>query len=203
MDIIEIEKHKLIIKNSKNLISVVFDNDKSILTDIIIRSEKALEEVNNTELTIVDPTKTEIGRFSKVIKSIINTRFVKPLLRDDSSDYLYDFICNEHYIFDINSRESFYEAESLCCSCRKKIIDSDIETDRLYEEEWNMKNEFKKACNKLLLEKDLCLKHILLSRKFGVYPDANPLAKSIKDTIKNEIIKAFQEQNEELITKYI
>ena len=83
------------------------------------------------------------------------------------------------------------------------IKNIDKKTKCYYDVTYCIKEEFKKACNKTYFNNDLMMKFILLSRRVRNGDINKDLHLAIKDIIHIQIKKTFQEQNEELIKKYI
>jgi hypothetical protein len=118
-----------------------------------------------------------------------------------------DFIpCENHkelFIYNDGEEEWFYNEEKYCDSCKKEQFKIDEEIKNSYKKQNKIRDECKKACKKTVFTEDLMLKYILLIRKGRNRHYQEPLLLAIKATIRTEILKTFQEQNQKSITKYI
>jgi len=207
---IEIEQHKLIIKYSKELLKVCFKNDIDYLQKIIKKSEEIIKDYNNTNLTVTDITKKEKGIWKAAVKKIVYGKYCNHIIKkiQDKISELYndDYICDDHkdlYTSSDGTKDWFYNVDKFCDTCKKEHVKRDIEQKKYQEKIDNIREEFKKACNKTFFSYDLMLKFILLNRKIENICKTEPLQLAIKETIHNEILNTFQNQNKELIIKYI
>jgi len=210
MELIEIEQHKLIINNCKKLLNVSFENDIDYLTNIINKSKNIINKYNNENLTIVDVTKKESGLWNSTIKKLVYGKYYNPIIKkinkhyDTSQDF--EYACEEHkgiYTYEDGTEDWFFNVDKFCSICKKEYLKRKNETKKHYKKIEKIKIKFKNACNNTIFCKDLRLKCILLNRRIPNHDKVEPLLLAIKDTIRNEILKTFQEQNEILITKYI
>ena len=210
MEAIEIEQHKLIVKNCKELLKVSLENDIDYLRNIINKSKNIIDNYNNENLTIVDVTKKEIGLWKSTIKKLVYGRYYNSIIKkidshDDRSED-FEYACEEHkdiYTYRDGAQDWFFNVDKFCSTCKKEYLKRDNETKIYYQNELNIQIEFKNACNNTIFCKDLRLRYILLNRRIPNKYKVEGLLLSIKDTIHTEILKTFQEQNEILITKYI
>jgi len=211
MELIEIEQHKLIVQNCKELLRVSLQNDVDYLRNIIEKSTNIIDKFNNENLTIVDVSKTEIGSWTSTIKKVVYGKYYNAIINslnkhnyDRSDDY--EYICEEHKIFYTHKDGSegwSYDVDKFCITCKKEYLKRERESIDYYTNKKNIKTEFKNACNNTVFCKDLMLKYILLNRRIPNQYKVEPLLLAIKDTIHTEILKTFQRQNKILITKYI
>lgn len=210
MELIEIEQHKLIVKNCKELIKVSLENDIDYLQNIINKSKNIIDNYNNENLTIVDVTKKESGLWKSTIKKVVYGKYYNPIIKnldnhyDRSEDF--EYACEEHkdiYNHKDGTQEWFYNVDKFCPTCKKEYLKREKETKDFYKNIENIKSEFRDSCNKTIFCKDLRLKCILLNRKIPNQYKVEPLLLAIKETIHTEILKTFQNQNQKLITKYI
>jgi len=226
----EIVRHKIIVEKCEELIEFVSKQDEMTVNVIMEKSKAAINKYNEEKLTICNPTKSELGKWSLAIKSIVNARLVKPLLYPDEAFAwrFDDFFCcdcrnvkftlenywdmpadefgnnllKKHYeIYEDGADEYLFVLESLCHDCRAKYLDHIKYLDNCKKENEAIKNEFSKACNNTIFSEDLMLKHIYIMRNYGCY-NTDPIIVSVKETIKTKILQTFVEQNQELLTKF-
>ncbi len=160
MDLLDIERNKLITERCNSLLKVADNCDVEYLQSIIDKSNDALNTYNKSELTVCNPTNVELGKWDSIVKNVVITYYYKPFYKIHESNI-------DYYLSKTHKKEFF-----VCCD------------------------------NTLFCEK-LIHRNILLSRKTKNKIKLNPLEKALKQSIKTEILKTFQEQNKELINKYI
>mgnify|MGYP001329888024 CR=1 FL=1 len=210
---IDIEQHKFVVDRATELLQVALSKDIEYIKSIIHISQEAIDSYNKKNLTIADPTKRELGLFSSKVKSVICGRYFNPLEREmiasrPVSD-VYEYLCDEcekkkEYDTDYDGVEyEYYDECKFCKTCKNEYHKRREEISASYKQRDKIKAEFSEACDKTLFCDDLRSKSILLSRNITDHSKLNPLQIAIRDVIHNEIIKAFQEQNQKLITKYL
>jgi hypothetical protein len=209
MEAIEIEQHKLIIKNGNELLKVLLLCDVDFLQNIISKSKNIIDNYNNSNLTIVDVSKQETGIWKSTIKKVVYGKYYNSIIKKigryyDDDDF--NYVCDEHrtyYTCDDGSEDWFYNVDIFCITCKKEHLKREQDAKKFYKKIDDIKDELKNACNKTIFSKDLKLKCILLNRRIQNQYKVEPLFLAIKETIHIQILKTFQEQNEILITKYI
>jgi hypothetical protein len=205
MDLIEIEQHKLIVEKGKELLKVCFKSEIDYLQNLIDDSKSKIDEHNNRELTVFDITQKEKGIWNRTVNGIIWYKYYKPILNKNIIP-VEDFIpCEDHavhYTYEGNN-ETYYDEEKYCEDCRKKCDEEDKAWEKNQKTIERFSLECKDACRKTIFSEDLMLKYILLIRKGRNRHYQEPLLLAIKATIRTEILKTFQEQNQKSITKYI
>lgn len=215
-------QHELIVKRCKSLMEVCVPEDVSFIQGILDKSQAIVDDNNKNKKTVTDITNTERSKWMAAVNIILDHKFCKKLAFDwtdfhySSSTYIEsgDFYCKEctekrhkHNASQVGIswmyKEYFYMRENICDDCAIKY-DSLLEradmardkVDELYE-------DFKESVDKTIFPEDLMINHIFTGRKYRNNSEGNrTLIKAVRDTIKTEIIKTFQEQNQEFLTKY-
>jgi len=146
MDLLEIERLKLVSLKSKELLSVLSGECESgIINNLLNRTEQIISHYNRQNLTVIDVTNKEKGIFKSAIKKVVLGCFFNKLGKE------------------------------------------------------NLREDFKKRCDKLKLEEDFILKYTLFSRQCNrMFPNA--LEKALLNTFHSVIINEFAKQNEEFLT---
>jgi len=213
----DIEQHKLILEKGKELLKVAFDSDKHLISEIVNKSKNIIDNYNTEKLTVADVTKWEKGTFKGVTKTILKPYFFKDyLVRYEKKCFDAGYIENLHnsdLICDnckeIRVCESEYgkhnisfikEIEELCVNCKQKAIITYDLYEKLNNEYDEVDRVFKESIENTDFSIELMNKYILLNRKKN---DVNyDLEKAIRDNLRLQIIKEYQEQNQNLINKY-
>lgn len=203
---IEIEQHKLIVEKSKELLDVCLDDDREYIKSVIEKSQQKINDFNEKNLTVVDFFKKELGSWSSTVKKIIYAKYCNPIIdsidfKDESENY--EYMCEKHKIYDDSFDDWFFDLKDLCESCKNEYYKREKNYIDFYKKKQKIFNEFKNACEKTNFSEELKAKYILLNRKVEDIYKLKPLEKSIKEVIRIEILKTFQKQNQELITKYL
>lgn len=201
---LDVERNKLIVSRCNKLLEVCLDSEKETIETIRDNAKYKLDEYNNKKITVVNPTNREIGRWKASVRALIKNRFLKQI--EDRKVYTkeeYDFICESHRIYDESKHDVwFYDYENACDSCRSRIDEIENSWKAHYDLVNKAKDEFYKAIDNTILEDKLMERFVLVGRKIK-RSDNNPLEKPIRESIHTQFLKEFQEQNKELITKYL
>jgi len=196
--------------------------DVSFIQGILDKSQAIVDENNKKNKTVTDITNTERSKWIVALERILSHKFCKQLAYD-WMDFEYnsivdiergDFYCEEctRKRAEHKAREErlsriyrkyFYMRENICDDCSVKYnllaeryYRAEAKVDELYE-------DFKKSVDKTIFPEDLMINHIFTGRKYRNNNEGNrTLIKAVRETIKTEIIKTFQEQNQEFLTKY-
>lgn len=209
--LIENQRHKLIIEKGKEFLKVAFDSDKEGVKKIIATSKNCLTKFNKKEFTIVDLTEVEKRRFITSTKRIIVGQFVNSKARElgkKISEYKTCKDCEKHkeHSLWLGVKEWHVDYDKLCVKCQNYFygIDRKIKlTNNLVDK---IEQEFLDACLKTVFSSDLRNRYVMYKRmkiNNGGYYKSNFLDRAIADSLKIEVMSVFQEQNKQLITKYI
>lgn len=201
---LDVERNKLIVSRCNKLLEVCLDSEKETIETIRDNAKYKLDEYNNKKITVVNPTNKEKGRWKMSARALIKNRFLKQI--EDKMVYTkgeFDFICESHRIYDESKHDAwFYDYENTCDSCRSRIDEIKTSWKAHYDLVNKAKDEFYKAIDNTILEDKLMERFVLVGRKIK-RSDNNPLEKTIRESIHTQFLKEFQEQNKELITKYL
>lgn len=206
MDLIEIEKHKLIVNRCDFLLDVLSEEDYSIVNDIRVKSDNILNQYNNKELTVINPSNTEKGLFFSMVKKVIYGEFLNPIIKKYTKyNYHYEFICDDCKIYDNDNKEDWYfDDDKLCVKCKKQYSEMEMNKKEYYDTIDFIRKEFHNKCNTLHFSQDFINKYILLNRKSPTsdYNNRSSLEKVLRETFHTLVKAEFEKQNIELITKY-
>ena len=75
MDILEIEQHRLVLKRAESLMKVAFDSDKQYLKNIISNSKGMIDNFNKENLTVLDVSNIERGRWVFSTNALIHNKY--------------------------------------------------------------------------------------------------------------------------------
>ena len=202
------EQHKVIVERCKDLIQVVFIEDKDIVKEIMNKSQLKVEEYNNENSIVINPTKYELSTFKSTAKRVVNGKYAnvfiktleKPKYEDDYLDYLCDKEQKEKHE-NITWDYEYYNPDSFCDKCKEEFYKRQKSSYEFQDEKSRIINEFQDACGNTYFEDDLKLRSISLSRSI-VFGNPTELQKVLKKKIHQEILLAFEQQNKELLKKY-
>jgi hypothetical protein len=202
------EQHKLIVERCKDLLQVVFIEDKDIVKEIMNKSQLKVEEYNNENSIVINPTKYELSTFKSTAKRVVNGKYAnvfiktleKPKYEDDYLDYLCDKEKKEKHE-NITWDYEYYNPDSFCDKCKEEFYKRQKSSYEFQDEKSRIINEFQNACENTYFEDDLKLRSISLSRSI-VFGNPTELQKVLKKKIHQEILLAFEQQNKELLKKY-
>ena len=185
----DIEQHKLILEKGKELLKVAFDSDKDLISNIINNSKNVVDNYNTEKLTVTDVSNKENGLW----KSTLKIREKYNFEYDDE-----DILCGNC----LYSLQEIFEDVKYCSFCEPKIEQNKKIKEKYYNEIEILKDLYLKSIEKTNFSSDLKYKYILLTRKIGrYYQFATEIQKTIKESLRLQIIRNYQEQNQELINK--
>lgn len=210
MDIIDIEKHKLIVSKTKELLILLNGSDFDFVKLINEKSSRIINNYNNENLTIVDASKTELGIFNSNIKKMVYANYLNPYIKNikppvDYSEKFEEYACIEHYVpytYDDGSIELYYNVSKFCLKCKNEYEKRLIPYENYIKQISKITNIFSNACDKTKFPKDLILKQILFRRKINNKYKLNSLEKALKETLQQQMLIHFENKNKKLILKY-
>lgn len=210
MDLIEIERHKLIIERCKLLLEIADSIDMINIKNIMTVSEKIIISYENHNFTVVNPSKREIGNFNGNVKLLVYGEFLNKILKDYelNNEYIYDdyqYVCMNCRIYDDeNDSESWGVApEKFCKKCNAEYKIRESKRDVFWKNKKIIEKEFKDACDKTFFDTNFINKWVFLKRKIAKRTNNNiDLQNALKDIMSTNIIDEFQNQNKELLIKY-
>tara|TARA_R110000868_G_scaffold3563_2_gene22510 strand:+ start:54 stop:665 length:612 start_codon:yes stop_codon:yes gene_type:complete len=199
----DIEQHKLILEKGKELLKVAFDSDKDLISNIINNSKNVVDNYNTEKLTVTDVSNKENGLWKSTLKKVIYANFFKKkfILIREKYNFEYDdedILCGNC----LYSLQEIFEDVKYCSFCEPKIEQNKKIKEKYYNEIEILKDLYLKSIEKTNFSSDLKYKYILLTRKIGrYYQFATEIQKTIKESLRLQIIRNYQEQNQELINK--
>jgi hypothetical protein len=210
MDLIEVEKHKLIVDKSKDLLILLDGENYDFVNKIKEDSNVFINKYNNKNIIVINPTPTEIGAFNSTIKKIIYARYLNPYLKTINRpvDYYEDFedyVCKEHftpYTYKDGTVEMYCNPADFCSKCKKEYNIRELKNEKYLKNISDITEIFKKACNETVFLKDLILNHILFRRKLKNPYKLNSLENALKDVLHQQMLMHFDNENKKLIIKY-
>jgi len=182
-DILEIERHKLIVSQSKLLLKLLQGDDAKAIEDILMRSKSEIDNHNNSARTICDITNIEDGKWRSTIKKVIIGKFTN-YFRDNRALGSYPYGC-----------EACNDSDVPCIECQKELAEYQAKREVAEKK----RDAFSRACEKTVFPDDLKFKYIILCRR-SMWPNQTPLELVLKELIHTEILSIFQSQNQELIS---
>lgn len=212
MDALIARRHSILLNKLNDLLPFVFEDDKELIKKIISKSKNIVYDYNSKKLTVLDASIKEDGLFRSNVKKIVAGRYYNPISKsmrltlDDI--YNYDFICEEHRVYDEKYKEYnglgwVYYDEDLCESCKHKVDEIESKVDNIYNEIECIRKEFNEACDRTIIDDELRNQYILFRRTYSWTTKLSPLQSALLESIYTGIFIAFQKQNKKLITKYI
>ena len=205
MDILEIEQHKLVLKRAKSLMKVAFDSDKQYLNNIISNSKGIIDNFNKENLTVLDVSNIERGRWVFSTNALIHNKYCKPIIEKMTIEFPPEdeCFCKEHYQYDEYLSEYIWQVDDFCDKCKKEYDKQCKEEEDFIRKKDIIIKEFSEAIKNNMWDEDLRLRCILFRRQIRNRHKLNPLERALDETIKIEIIVDFYNKNKELITKYL
>jgi hypothetical protein len=207
MELLELEQHRLVLERANLLIQVAFDSDKEYLKTMISNSKTIIDNFNKENLTVLDVDVVEDGKWRGAVKIMVRSEYARPIVKEMEYKRPHykeeDSFCKEHYQYDEIYKGFFWEEEQYCEKCKLELKRQKKESESYYSKIHKVEREFYVACDNTVFEEDLRLKYILFKRQIKNKHKLTPLETTLNKTLRNEIIKTFQNQNKELITKYL
>ncbi len=198
MNLLEIEQSKQIsIKCKELLLFLTDENEISFVKSIYNNSEKSINEFNNSNITTVNPTPTEIGKFHSAVKSYARSYF-KDKIKKVYPEYLVSCLnCQDMEKkadkenddnFKIGIYNEFKDYE-YCECCDKKWNEYDIKYDEVRNSNTVNTDFLYQELNNIKIDEYWMNAYILLSRKYWDITQIDELGKATKEIIKTEILK--------------
>lgn len=187
-DLIDIERHKIIVEKAEDLLKYITEFDRDSVEEIVNSTKRILDNYNNKHLTVVNITNTEKGKWISFLKCVVFAKY-----------FNHAFISRypRHIGRWNNSKEDKVYLLMYFRQARKNKAKYGI-TRR---NEAEKKGEINATIENTIYDDDLKHKYILLRRKY-TYPKTTNLSAAITDSIRFEVLKSYHEQNQELINKY-
>lgn len=189
----ELELIRLNEANNNLLKAIHFLNgdSKIIVENIINHNKRLIDEYNKKEITIINPTKTELGTIRSSLK-IMATRYL--VKHSNIKEYKQDFEFSERY--------ENCKCNMNCDLCKKESKESDLYYDKVYKLNKPYSDfllKIKELCDKTKISKDLISAKILLMRKHQNYFSYNKLETETNEFIKIKMLEQFIEQNKQFV----
>lgn len=201
------QQHKLIAEKCNELLKVVLIEDKDVIIEIMNKSLLEIENYNQENLTILNPTKTEIGLFNSMLKRIVDGKYIIPstklITKPESNNE--DYLCDKEELqkeeYDGKVIE-YYDYKLFCNDCKRESDKRDDLISDYYEKIKKIKLDFNNACNSTIIPNELLLRKISLGRSIidKYYP--TQIQKVLNKEIHKELMSIFEEQNKDLLKKY-
>tara|TARA_R110000782_G_scaffold255794_1_gene344674 strand:- start:20 stop:622 length:603 start_codon:yes stop_codon:yes gene_type:complete len=192
MDLLEIERIKKISIICKEML-ILLNNDFDInfIKKIYDKNEIIINDFNKKNITTINPTLKEIGKFNSAVKSYARTYF-KEILTKKYPDC--PELCNKCLLENniIESREKItgvIEDSFFCDNCKEEDYKYCKEFDEVHLNYDLKLNEIYSKVERLKIDKYWINAYILLSRKYYDIKFIDDLGKATKEIIKTEILK--------------
>jgi len=203
------QQHKLIVEKCNDLLNVVLIEDRDIIFSLLDKSKLHLENYNQQNLTVLNPTKTEIGLFNSIVKKIINRKYIVPTINEiikPKSAELFDYLCDKEELQDGGEWRGeiyeYYDFNLFCETCKKEYFSRYKLYDDYLTKIKDIIQEFKTACDNTIFPDNLILESVSLSRSIIIKYAPTELQKILKKEIHKKAFIVFEEQNKDLLIKY-
>lgn len=218
---LDAERNAMIIEKCKSLLKVCNPENENYIKLIIRKSKKIVNEYNKKNLTVVDISKNEGNRWKHITERILGNKIYYDIYKklEDKKDIItkedLDFICVEHrYSYVLNyygrlERQKYSPDDKdwlycdLCSKCEHeydKLHDNNYKIQDKIDE---LEKDFKEALENVTYQEGLKEKWVLLRRKIKLDKETTPIASVLTDTIHNQIVKDFSEQNNNFLKKHV
>lgn len=198
---VELELIRLEEANKLLLKAIVFlhGKEKSIIQCIVDSNKSLINEYNKSELTIINPKRSELGIISSSLKKIVIGFY---------SEYINKLII-------VKGNGLSYSERYHNCKCgSENLCEECVNENKEIEDFYDMKNELnkpydlildeiKERCNKTVLPKEIINAKILLMRKNPNYYQYNKLETETNEYLKIRMLEVFNEQNKDFINEKI
>lgn len=196
MKILKVEKHLRILKCCKE-ISQYVDVDNTI-NDLIVEAKNVIKNYNKEKLKAIDISLIEKGKWKSTIKKTIISEYVHKA--QNKYKYKEDILCQICTLKSNNNE--ILTLENCKPKCKELYYEIINYNSKITDNRQKIHSEFMNAVDNTKINDDLIQKYTLLSREIKDKNRLNDLEKSIKESIKIEMLKTFEEQNKKLILKY-
>ena len=154
-----IERHKLIFDKCLDLLKVCLNEDKDVLELILNKSKDFIDNHNKQNLSVINPSKYELGKLKASIKTIIRGVYVNPIIKEIPKPELsdYEFICKKCRIYEYDGDEWehldfikddwYYDERKLCKSCKTQLNELDKIHDGYYDKTVSVRKKFADLCD--------------------------------------------------------
>ena len=167
----------------EKIMLLIEDEDRNSLQEMINRYTRCINTLNRTNLSVINPTKSESGRILATLKRITTHHHLSSVL---------DKIMKDLPREPTQDSEDTYEIWLTWWNERRRRLDIyDVWVD-----------EIKELCDKTTISKTTKSAKILLGRRCNHY-NRSPLEKELNENIKLLMLQDFNNQNQEFITKTI
>lgn len=178
---------------SKSLVFLT-EQDKTIVESIINSNTKLIDSFNQKELTIINPTKKELGSVSSILKKIVISYLTK---KSNIVLFEKEFEYSERFN---NCR--CHETEKNCDECIEEYKEEDDfyrKINKLNKPYWDFVSKITELCSETKISQDLLNAKILLLRKHPKSYLRNKLEVETNEFIKIKMLEQFIEQNKEFV----
>lgn len=194
-----------LLKSLDVCLKYIDEEDKELVSSILNKYKKKVDEINNSTFKIIDPTNKELGSVRGALNNRVTTFYVKDVLEKYtyiSEAYYEDDLCKECGKL-LENEEYFESYNGECCK-------NYIEDFRKLEKKLSLFTIFKSDINNVLkcrlkkhkINKDNIDAKILLKRKVGEWWKRTPLQEEASVYILNLMQRDFDNENkEELIVE--
>lgn len=170
--------------------SLVFlhEEDRIVVEKIINSYKDSITEYHTKELTVINPTKTELG----IVRSTLKKRVINYIAGISSIEYY------GHRYSDI-FLEHICDGNDYCSLCEEEYK----KRESFYKKKNDLIVKIRELCDKTKLSEELVSSKILLHRKNTNYYSYNKLEQELNEFIKTKMLEQFIEQNKWFIEEII
>lgn len=175
--------------------AIVYLNNEHVelINNIIELYSKEINCFNNKQITVINPTKTELGLISSALKKIVRGYYSNYFI--PVPEFVYSDTYKEHY--------KLYEDCCCCEHCDEQLDLSEKHYNKYDDKNRELEIELKNACSKTIIPEDIINAKILLRRRQPNSFQYNKLEVELNEYLNAKMLEAFINQNQDFIKNKI
>lgn len=183
------------LKKANNFLemSIPFLNESDLIfvKNIIKKNTEDINNYNNKNLKIINPTKKELGQIRASLKKIVFAFYINPIIKKHN----FKFNFSEKYI---NHNPNLKNQGCWCDDCCNEYDKQEEAYELVYNPIRILTSKINEACDNTIIPKNIIDAKILLSRKNPNYWTGNDkLDYELSEYLKIKMLESFNEQNKE------
>lgn len=183
------------LKKANNFLemSIPFLNESDLIfvKNIIKKNTEDINNYNNKNLKIINPTKKELGQIRASLKKIVFAFYINPIIKKHN----FKFNFSEKYI---NHNPNLKNQGCWCDDCCNEYAKQEEAYELVYNPIRILTSKINEACDNTIIPKNIIDAKILLSRKNPNYWTGNDkLDYELSEYLKIKMLESFNEQNKE------
>ena len=175
--------------------AAVYLNDEHVelINNIIELYSEDIAYFNNKQLTVINPTKTELGLIRSALKKIVRGYYSDYFIT--APEFVYSDTYKEHY--------KLYEDCCYCEHCDEQLDLSEKHYSKYDDINRELEIEIKNACSNTIIPEDIINAKILLRRRQPNSFQYNKLEVELNEYLNAKMLEEFINQNQEFIKNKI